>query len=43
MTDLRRRWTIEGRPIASYQRLAVYLMLTLLLLACVSAVGALSL
>ncbi len=25
MTDLRRRWTVTGRPIASYLRLCVYL------------------
>ncbi len=43
MTDLRRRWAVEGRPIASDLRLAVYLTLALLLLVCVSAIGALSL
>ncbi len=43
MTDLRRRWAAKGRPIASDLRLSVYLTLALLLLVCVSAIGALSL
>ncbi len=41
MIGLRRRWAAEGRPIASYLRLSVYLTLALLLLVSVSAAGAL--